>query len=101
MPFAAVEVRAAARALSANLPAEALARADTAVALAPDLPDGHLARARALLAQAPGRPLPVLAALRDGAVAAAREPHTRRAFHGRRPRGGLAAVVTARRPPWW
>ncbi len=95
MPFAAVEVRAAARALSANLPAEALARADAAVALAPDLPDGHLARARALLAQAPGRPLPVLAALRDGAVAAAREPHTRRAFMGDVLAAVLAAVVTA------
>jgi hypothetical protein len=94
-PFAAVEVREARRALAANLPSEALARAEAAVALAPDHPDGHLARARALLALSPAQPRAALSALWDGLRAAAREPHTRRAFLADVLGAGLAAVLLA------
>lgn len=94
-PLAEVEVRDSRRAVDANLVAEAIAHARTAVALAPDLPDAHLALARALLAEAPGRPGPALAALRDAAAAAAREPHVLRAFYGDLASAGLAAAVVA------
>jgi tetratricopeptide (TPR) repeat protein len=93
--LSAAEVRDAYRALAANLPAEAAARADTAVALAPDFADAHLARARALFALAPGSVGPPLAALRDAIGAAAREPHTLRAFYGDLVSAALAAVFTA------
>ncbi|ACL66244.1 Tetratricopeptide domain protein [Anaeromyxobacter dehalogenans 2CP-1] len=95
VPMAVAEVRESRRALAANLPAEALARAEAASALAPDLPDGHLARARALFAREPGRPGPVLAALGDALAAAAREPHTARAFEGDLFAAAFAAVLAA------
>ncbi|WP_049760101.1 tetratricopeptide repeat protein [Anaeromyxobacter dehalogenans] len=95
VPMAVAEVRESRRALAANLPAEALARAEAASALAPDLPDGHLARARALFAREPGRPGPVLAALGDALSAAAREPHTARAFQGDLFAAAFAAVLVA------
>jgi tetratricopeptide (TPR) repeat protein len=91
--LAAVEVRESRRAIGANLSAEAVAHARTAVELAPDLPDAHLALARARLAEAPGEPGPALAALRDALAAAAREPHTVRAFYGDLLSAALAAVL--------
>jgi hypothetical protein len=93
--LAAVEVRDSRRALDANLVAEAIAHARTAVTLAPDLPDGHLALSRALFAEAPGKPGAALGALRDAAAAGRREPHVLRAFYGDLASAGLAAVVVA------
>lgn len=92
--LAASEVRESARALSANLPGEAIAHAEVAGRLAPDLADAHLALARARLAKAPGDPLPALAALGDAISAAVREPHTRRAFYGDLSSAALAALFT-------
>jgi tetratricopeptide (TPR) repeat protein len=93
--LAAAEVREARRALAANLTPEAIHRARVAVELAPDFPDAHLALARARFAEAPGRPGPALAALLDGVAAAARQPHTVRAFQGDLASAGFAAVLTA------
>jgi tetratricopeptide (TPR) repeat protein len=93
--LAAVEIREARRALDANLAAEAAAHARTAVELAPDLPDAHLALARARFAEAPGNPGASLAALRDALVAAAREPHTIRAFYGDLFSAAFAAILVA------
>jgi tetratricopeptide (TPR) repeat protein len=93
--FSAAEVRESRRALASNLPSEAVARARLAVALAPDLADAHVALARALFAAEPGKIGPVLAALADGLAAAAREPHTLRAFYGDVASAAFAAVFTA------
>ncbi len=94
VPLALAEARAVSRALASDLTAEAVAHGELAVALAPDLPDAHLALARARLAEAPGRPAPALAALRDTALAAARDPQTRRAFLADVLAAALAAAVT-------
>jgi tetratricopeptide (TPR) repeat protein len=93
--LAGVEIRDARRAIDANLPAEAVARARTAVELAPDLPDAHLALARARFALEPGKPGEALGALADAFAAAAREPHTTRAFYGDLLSAALAAVLAA------
>ncbi len=93
--FSAAEVRDSRRALDSNLRAEAVARARLAVALAPDLADAHVALARALFAAEPGKIGPVLAALGDGLAAAAREPHTQRAFYGDMASAAFAALFTA------
>jgi tetratricopeptide (TPR) repeat protein len=92
--LAASEVRESARALAANLPGEAIAHAEVAGKLAPDLADAHLSLARARLARAPGDPWPVLAAVGDAFSAAAREPHTLRAFLGDLASAVLAALFT-------
>jgi hypothetical protein len=92
--LAAAEVRDSARALDANLAAEALAHAETAVQLAPDFADSYLALARARLAKVPAEPLAALGAVRDGLLAAAREPHTARAFLGDVFGAALAALFT-------
>jgi tetratricopeptide (TPR) repeat protein len=94
VPFAAAEIRESARALAANLPADAILRAETAVQLAPDFPDAHLALARARFAQS-GALGPAVGPLRDAFSAATREPHTLRAFYGDVLGAGLAAVFTA------
>ncbi|WP_242345564.1 hypothetical protein [Anaeromyxobacter terrae] len=94
VPLALAEARAVSRALDSALTAEAVAHGQLAVALAPDLPDAHLALARARFAEAPGRPAPALAALRDTALAAARDPQTRRAFLADVLAAALAAAVT-------
>jgi hypothetical protein len=93
--LAASEVRLSSAALAANLPGEAVGHAEVACKLAPDLADAHLALARARLARAPGDPWPALAALGDALAAAAREPHTRRAFYGDLAAAALAALFTA------
>jgi hypothetical protein len=95
VPLAAAEVRASERAARSNLAAQAVAHAELAVELAPAFADAHLALARARLAQAPGRPGPALRALKDAIVAAAREPHTARAFAGDVLAALLAALVGA------
>jgi tetratricopeptide (TPR) repeat protein len=77
--LAAAEVREVSRALDANLPADALARAELAVALAPDWPEAHVARARALLASSSGGPGAALSALSDAGAAAWRDPARTRA----------------------
>jgi tetratricopeptide (TPR) repeat protein len=82
VPLAAAEVRAVGRALSSNLPAEALSRAEVAVTLAPDWPEAHLARARALLASSSGGVSPALGAMMDGVAAALRDPQSERALLG-------------------
>lgn len=94
VPFAATEVREVGRALAANLPAEAVARAQVAVALAPRLPDAHLALARARLAAAPSSPGPAFAAFADALAAAVDEPHVLRAFYGDLLSAGFAALFT-------
>ena len=94
-PLAVAEIRESARGLDSNLAAEAVAHAQVAVELAPDLPDAYLALARARLAQVPRQPAPILAALRDAALATAREPHVARAFLGDLLSAALAAAVTA------
>ena len=94
-PLAASEARASARALAANLPGEAIGHAEVAVRLAPELPDAHLALARARLAKTPGEPWPAVEALADALAAAAREPHTVRAFYGDLASALLAALFTA------
>jgi tetratricopeptide (TPR) repeat protein len=93
--LAAVEMREAQRALRSNLHADAVAHARAAVELAPDLPDAHLALARARFAEAPGKPGPALAALGEAVAAAAREPHTVRAFCGDLSSAGFAAAFVA------
>lgn len=93
--LAVAEVRAASRALAAGLTAAAVAHAELAVALAPDLPDGHLALARARLAESPAKPARALAPAREAALAAARDPQTRRAFLADVLAAALAAAVTA------
>jgi tetratricopeptide (TPR) repeat protein len=93
--LAASEVRESARALAANLPGDAIGHAEVACRLAPDFADAYLALARARLAKAPGEPLPALAALGEALGAAAREPHTRRAFYGDLAAAALAALFTA------
>ncbi|HVO21489.1 MAG TPA: hypothetical protein VMU15_19665 [Anaeromyxobacter sp.] len=80
VPFAAAEVRAVARALASNLPAEALSRAEVAVSLAPDWPEAHLVRARALLST--GGAGAALGAVADAAAAAWRDPQSVRALQG-------------------
>jgi len=80
IPFAAAEVRAVGRALSSNLPAEALSRAEVAVSLAPDWPEAHLVRARALLAT--GGAGAALGAVADAFAAAWRDPQSIRALEG-------------------
>ncbi|WP_242336954.1 MULTISPECIES: tetratricopeptide repeat protein [Anaeromyxobacter] len=95
VPLAVAETRAVSRALASDLVAEAVAHAQLAVALAPDLPDAHLALALARLAEAPGRAAPVAGALRDTAVAAARDPQTRRAFLADVLAAALAAAITS------
>lgn len=78
------EARAAARALEARLPAEAIGRAETAVALAPDLPGAHmaLALARARATREPAQALAVLSEVGAAVLAACREPHAARAILG-------------------
>ena len=93
--LAAVEVREARRALASNLPAEAVAHARTAVELAPDLPDAHLALARARFAEAPGKTGAALASLGEAVAAAAREPHTVRAFYGDLSSAAFGALLVA------
>ena len=93
--LAAVEVRASGRALEARVPGEAAARAELAVALAPDAAAAHVALARALLARDPGHPEPAVRALVAGLSAAAREPHTARAFVADLCAAGLAATLAA------
>jgi tetratricopeptide (TPR) repeat protein len=87
IPFAAALVRESGRSLEANHPAEAVETAELATRIAPDLADAHLALARARLARGPGDVGPILSAFVATFAAAAREPHTLRAF--------LADVVTA------
>jgi tetratricopeptide (TPR) repeat protein len=94
VPFAAAEVREVGRALAANLPADAVSRAETAVELAPSLPDAHLALARARLEASPSSPGPALSAVGDAISAALREPHTLRAFYGDLLGAAFAAVFT-------
>jgi tetratricopeptide (TPR) repeat protein len=94
-PFAAALVREAERALGARLPEDALRHATFAVQLAPDLADGHLALARAQLAKEPGKPLAAASELWEALAAAAREPHTLRAFYGDVFSAALAALFTA------
>jgi tetratricopeptide (TPR) repeat protein len=93
--LAFVEIRDARRSLEANLPAEAVAHARTAIELAPDLADAHLAMARARFAEAPGQVGAALGALLDACAAAAREPHTVRAFYGDLFSAAFAAVLVA------
>ncbi len=93
--LATSEVREATRALQAHLPDLARAHADLAVQLAPDSADARLAQARVQLAAAPGAPWQAAGALWEAGLAAAREPHTRRAFYGDLFSALLAAVVTA------
>jgi tetratricopeptide (TPR) repeat protein len=93
--LSAAEVRESSRALASNLPAEALTRAVFAVALAPGFPDAHIGLARARLAAEPSKPGAVLSALADGLAAAAREPHTVRAFYGDLASAAFAAVFVA------
>jgi hypothetical protein len=93
--LAAAEVRASARALDASMPAEAVASAELAVALAPDAAAPRLALARALLQRDPGSIQPALRALAAGLAAAAREPHTARAFAADLLGAGLAAALAA------
>ena len=93
--LSAAEVRESRRALSSNLSADAVARAQFAVALAPRFPDAHIALARARLAAEPTKLGPVLGALGDGIAAAAREPHTVRAFYGDLASAAFAAVFVA------
>jgi tetratricopeptide (TPR) repeat protein len=95
LPLAATEVRAVARALASNLPAEALGRAEVAVSLAPDWPEAHLARARALLATSTGGLGPALGAAADAGAAALRDPQTVRAFRGDLLAALLAALAAA------
>jgi tetratricopeptide (TPR) repeat protein len=82
LPLAASEVRAVARALASNLPAEALSRAEVAVTLAPDWPEAHLARARALFATSTGGVGAAMGAVADAGAAALRDPVSARAFQG-------------------
>jgi hypothetical protein len=93
--LAASEVRESGRALAANLPGEALSHAEVAGKLAPDFADAHLALARARLSKAGEAPLAALAALGDALAAAAREPHTLRAFLGDVASAALAAIFSA------
>jgi tetratricopeptide (TPR) repeat protein len=90
---ATAEVRASGRALSARVPAEAVARAELAVALAPDDAAAHFALAHALAVRDPGHPGPAARALAAGLSAAAREPHTARAFVADLCAAGLAAAL--------
>jgi len=91
LPLSAAEVRAVSRALSSNLPAEALGRAEVAVSLAPDWPEAHLARGRALLASQGGGVAAALGAVADAIAAAWRDPQSVRAFLG----DVLAALLAA------
>ncbi|HEY6101463.1 MAG TPA: hypothetical protein VIW03_18640 [Anaeromyxobacter sp.] len=95
VPFSAAEVRESRRALASNLSAEAVARARFAVALAPGFADAHVALARALFAAEPTKVGQALGALADGLGAAAREPHTVRAFYGDLASAAFAAVFVA------
>ena len=95
LPLAASEVRAVYRALSSNLPAEALARAEVAVSLAPDWPEARLSRARALLASSTGGVGAAAAAVADALAAALRDPQTVRAFEGDLLAALLAALLLA------
>lgn len=95
IPFSAALVRESARALAANLPAEAVERAELAVTLAPDFPDAHLAVVRARLAHAPGEIGPILSALGATFAAVAREPHTLRAFLTDVLTAAIAALLAA------
>lgn len=81
--FAAAEARASARALDANVPADAVARAELAVALAPDFAGAYLALARARFASEPtGQAVNALREVANAVAAAARDPRTSRAFLG-------------------
>ncbi len=82
--MAETEARAAARALEARLPGEAVGRAELAVMLAPDLPDAHmaLALARARTVREPGQAADAVSELGAALLAATREPYTARAFLG-------------------
>jgi tetratricopeptide (TPR) repeat protein len=95
LPLAAAEVRSVGRALSSNLPAEALARSELAVTLAPDWPEAHLAHARALLASSGGGVGPALGAALDGLFAAFRDPQSVRALLGDLAGAALAALAVA------
>ena len=92
---AASEVRESRRALEANLPGEALARAEFAARLAPDYPDAQLAVARARLARSPREFGPIFAALGAAGGAALRDPYTSRAFLADLLGAGLAALFAA------
>jgi len=96
LPSVAVaEVREAERSLQAHAVDDALEHAAFAAGVAPDLPEAHLAVAQARLAREPTRPLAALAALGSGIAAAAREPHTVRAFLGDVAAAALAALFGA------
>jgi tetratricopeptide (TPR) repeat protein len=92
---AASEVRESRRALEANLPGEALARAEFAARLAPDYPDAHLAVARARLARPPREFGRIFAALGAAGGAALRDPYTTRAFLADLLGATLAALFAA------
>jgi tetratricopeptide (TPR) repeat protein len=94
-PFAGAEVREAERSLVARSPDDALQHALFAVELAPDLAEAHLALARARFARDPGKPLAALGALWAGLAAAAREPHTVRAYYGDAAVALLGALLVA------
>lgn len=95
IPFAAALVRESSRSLAANLPAEAVQQAELAAKLAPDFPDAHLAVVRARLTHAPGEIGPILSSLAATFGAAAREPHTVRAFLTDLFTAALTAVLAA------
>jgi tetratricopeptide (TPR) repeat protein len=95
VPFAAALVRESGRALDANLPAEAVERAQLAARLAPDFPDAHLAVSRALVARSPGEIGPILSSFAATFGAVAREPHTLRAFISDLLGAALAAIFGA------
>ncbi|HSN92907.1 MAG TPA: hypothetical protein VLS93_16875, partial [Anaeromyxobacteraceae bacterium] len=92
---AASEARESRRALEANLPGEAIARAEFAARLAPDYPDAHLAVARALLSRSPRAFGPIFGALEAAAGAAWRDPYTSRAFLADLLGAALAALFAA------
>jgi tetratricopeptide (TPR) repeat protein len=94
-PLAASEVREAERALNERIPADAVEHAELAVELAPDLADAWLALARSRWARDSSQVGPALAPLWAALQAAAREPHTSRAFLGDVAAAGMAALAVA------
>lgn len=93
--FAASEVREADRSLQARLPADAVEHAELAVQLAPDLADAWLAVARTRLARDPSQLASAGAGLVAALQAAAREPHTVRAFVADVLAAAMAALAAA------
>jgi len=96
LPWVAMaEVREAERSLQSRAVDDALEHALFATELDPDLPEAHLAVARTRLAREPTHPLPALSAAGAAVAAAAREPHTVRAFLGDVLGAALAALFGA------